>query len=89
MKVDSLPLSKIQALAARRLNEQQIADVIDIEMSDIITDRIKMTAFREAIRKGRAKGEAELRGSLYKKANSGDIQAYVELMRLEKIQDAD
>ena len=87
--MQTLPIDKIEGLAARRLNEQQIADVLDISLDGLKNDRAQLTLFREAIRKGRAKGEAELRGALYKQARNGDIQAYSELLRREKQQDSD
>ena len=80
----SLPYEKIQAYAARRLNEQQVADVLDIDLTALKMDPDQLARFREAIRKGRAKGEAELRGALYKRAKNGDRSAYTELMRREK-----
>lgn len=79
-----LPTDKIQAYAARRLNEQQIADVLDIDLNELKTRPECLASFREAIRKGRAKGEAELRSVLYKRAKNGDRSAYTELMRREK-----
>lgn len=85
----TLLITKIEALAARRLNEQQIADVLDISLDELKKDRKHIARFRDAIRKGRAKGEAELRGALYKRARDGDIQAYSELLRREKQQDRD
>ncbi|MEA1064733.1 hypothetical protein [Erwinia sp. HR93] len=84
----NLPAEKIQVLAARRLSEQQIADVLDIDLDELKTDRERIRRFREAIRKGRAKGEAELRGVLYRRARNGDTAAYSELVRREK-QDSD
>ncbi|MEG2039742.1 MAG: hypothetical protein RR068_01340 [Hafnia sp.] len=75
---------KVQLLAARRLNEQQIADVLDIDINELKANPEHLAEYREAIRKGRAKGEAELRGALYKRAKSGDRSAYTELMRREK-----
>lgn len=80
---------KVEALAARRLTEQQIADVLDIDMDELRKDRDKLSLFREAIRTGRAKGEAELRGALYKRAKNGDVCAYNELMRLSRSKDSD
>ncbi|EEP89169.1 hypothetical protein ACRJ4Z_004172 [Yersinia enterocolitica] len=76
------PTLKVEALAARRMTEQQIADVLDIDLQQI--DREQLRLFRESIRKGRAKGEAELRDALYKQAKAGDRSAYIELMKREK-----
>lgn len=80
---------KVEALAARRLSEQQIADVLGIVMDELKRDMKQLALFREAIRIGRAKGEAELRGALYKRARNGDIYAYNELMRLSRSKDSD
>ena len=84
-----MPHSQIEALAARRLTEQEIADVLDIDLREVSKDREKLREFRESIRKGRAKGEAELRNVLYRRAKNGDSQAYSELLRREKQQDSD
>lgn len=75
---------KVEGWAARTLTEQQIADVMDISLDELKKDRHQISIFREAIRKGRAKGEAELRSALYKRAKNGDIQAYNELIRRDK-----
>ncbi|EOA2901752.1 hypothetical protein ACSD30_000736 [Escherichia coli] len=79
-----IDFQKVQALAARRMSEQQIADVLDMDINELKTSPERLTEYREAIRKGRAKGEAELRGALYKRAKNGDRSAYTELMRREK-----
>ncbi len=80
---------KVQALAARRLTEQQIADVLELDLQELKKDREELARFREEIRKGTAKGEAELRGALYKRARNGDTYAYNELKRLSRKQDSD
>ncbi|EPR0420082.1 hypothetical protein ACUZIT_001602 [Enterobacter hormaechei] len=80
---------KVEALAARRLTEQQIADVLDLDMDELRQDRERLALFRKAIRIGTAKGEAELRGALYKRARNGDVYAYNELMRLSRSKDSD
>lgn len=82
-----LPLSKIESLAAFRMNEQQIADVLDIDLVDLKQNRKLMVSFRDAMRKGRAKGEVELRRALYERARKGDASAYNELMRLSVSKD--
>lgn len=76
------PTLKVEALAARRMTEQQIADVLDIDLQQMEREQLRL--FRESIRKGRAKGEAELRDALYKQAKAGDRSAYIELMKREK-----
>lgn len=79
-----IPFGKIESLAACRMNEQQIADVLDINLQELKADVELLARYREAIRKGRAKGEAELRSVLYKRAKNGDRSAFTELMRREK-----
>lgn len=85
--MSEIDYSKVQLWAARRLSEQQIADVMDIGLPELKKDRDKMHLFREAMRIGRAKGEAELRGALYQRAKKGDASAYNELMRLSASKD--
>lgn len=84
-----LPYRQIESLAACRMNEQQIADVLDIDLPALKTDQAAIAKFREAIRKGRAKGEAEIMTTLYRKAKAGDALAFRELLRREKQQDSD
>ena len=84
-----IPYAKVESLAACRMSEQQIADVLDIDLSELKKDHQSISSFRESIRKGRAKGEAEVRLVLYRKAKGGDVNAYRELLRREKQQDSD
>ncbi len=67
---------KVEALAACRLTELQIADVLDININELRQDRVQLMLFREAIRTGTVKGEAELRSVLYRRARNGDVYAY-------------
>ncbi|MEW9748395.1 hypothetical protein AB3H21_12570 [Escherichia coli] len=54
------------------MTAQQIADVLDVDLNRLKENREAMTDFYAAIRKGRAKGEAELRAALFKLARKGD-----------------
>lgn len=60
-----------------------------ISVADLQEGEEWIALFREAIRIGTAKGEAELRGALYKRARNGDVYAYNELMRLSRSKDSD
>lgn len=80
----NLPVEQIQAYAARRLTEQQIADVLNLRLQDVKSDPDVYAQYREAIRIGRAKGEAELRDGLYKRAKNGEVKAFLFLMRREQ-----
>lgn len=85
----SVDYGKVQQWAARRLSEQQIADVMEISLDELRLNRNEMRLFREAIRKGRSKGEAELRDALYRQAKKGNPLAYTRLMAREKKQGGD
>ncbi len=47
------------------MTAQQIADVLDVDLNRLKENREAMTNFYASIRKGRAKGEAELRAALF------------------------
>lgn len=79
--------AKIEALAACRMTAQQIADALDIDFDTIKRDKDQLQAFYTSIRKGKAKGEAELRTALYKLAREGDAFALRELLKVEKNQE--
>ena len=75
---------QVQTLAARRLTEQQIADVLGIPLQEIKDSPDIYSQYREAIRVGRSKGEAELRDGLYRRAKNGEVKAFLFLMRREQ-----
>lgn len=76
-----------EALAACRMTAQQIADALDIDFASLKQDKDQLQEFYASIRKGRAKGEAELRTALYKLAREGDAFALRELLKVEKGQE--
>ncbi|GDI36322.1 hypothetical protein BvCmsKSNP029_01707 [Escherichia coli] len=63
------------------MTAQQIADVLDVDLNRLKENREAMTNFYASIRKGRAKGEAELRAALFKLARKGDAFALRECKR--------
>lgn len=79
--------ARVEALAACRMTAQQIADVLDINFEEMKRDKDQLGEFYVAIRKGRARGEAELRTALYKLAREGDAFALRELLKVEKNQE--
>ncbi len=76
--------AKVEGWAARKLTEQQIVDVLGIDLEELKTDREALDTFRDAIRRGRAKGEAELHDALFRRAKSGDAYAYQQLKKRDK-----
>lgn len=81
--------ARAEVLSACRMSIQQIADVLDIDLKALRQDREQFNEFCAVLRKGRAKGDAELRTVLYKLAREGDAFALRELLRAEKSQDDD
>lgn len=81
--------AKVEALAACRMSLQQIADALDINLNALGNDVEQMSELRAIVRRGRAKGEADLRSALFKLAREGDTSAIRELLRVDKSQDID
>ncbi|WP_025118806.1 MULTISPECIES: hypothetical protein [unclassified Serratia (in: enterobacteria)] len=78
--MDKPTLDKIEALAGRGLSEQQIADALDIDIEEMRTDREAIATYRQAVRRGKAKGVADLSNALYIKAKKGDTRAMIFLL---------
>ncbi|WP_330983626.1 MULTISPECIES: hypothetical protein [Enterobacterales] len=79
--------AKTEALAACRMSAQQVADALDIDFVLLKQDANQLQEFYASVRKGRARGEAELRTALYKLAREGDTFALRELLKVEKNQE--
>lgn len=75
--MQTLPIANIEALAGRGLTEQQIADVLDIDLRQLREEQNGLTVYRAAIRRGRAKGIAEVSNALFRKAKGGDTRAMI------------
>ncbi|WP_260953755.1 hypothetical protein [Serratia marcescens] len=73
-------LDKIEALAGRGLTEQQIADALGIDIEKLRSDKTEISAYRLAIRRGKAKGIADLSNALFNKAKKGDTRAMIFLL---------
>ncbi|HCR2977776.1 TPA: hypothetical protein ON189_002918 [Serratia marcescens] len=73
-------LDKIEALAGRGLTEQQIADALGIDIEKLRGDKTELSAYRLAIRRGKAKGIADLSNVLFNKAKKGDTRAMIFLL---------
>ncbi|QIP58178.1 hypothetical protein HBA19_15010 [Hafnia alvei] len=68
------------------MSAQQIADALDMDLDALKKDREQISKFYASVRKGRAKGEAELRAALFKLARKGDVFAMRELLKVDKDQ---
>lgn len=78
--MDKPTLDKIEALAGRGLTEQQIADALGIDIEKLRGDKTEISAYRLAIRRGKAKGIADLSNALFIKAKKGDTRAMIFLL---------
>ncbi|MFT2788866.1 hypothetical protein ACMV5I_02190 [Serratia sp. T13T92] len=79
-----LDYSKVEGWAARKLTEQQIADVLGFDLGQLKVDRESLGKFREAIRRGSAKGAADLHNAIYQKARTGDTGAISMLRNVKR-----
>lgn len=75
-----MDLAKAEALAAMQMKSQQIACAMDIDLNKLREDKKQYDTFMAAVNKGRAKGEAEIRSLLFKRAREGDSVAIRELL---------
>ncbi|CAI1513329.1 Uncharacterised protein [Serratia quinivorans] len=78
--MDKPTLDKIEALAGRGLTEQQIADALEIDIEKMRRDKTEISFYRSAIRRGKAKGIADLSNALFIKAKKGDTRAMIFLL---------
>ncbi|EAA2595846.1 hypothetical protein B5864_17965 [Salmonella enterica] len=62
------------------MKSQQIACAMDIDLNKLREDKEQYDTFTAAVSKGRAKGEAEIRSLLFKRAREGDSVAIRELL---------
>lgn len=75
-----LDLAKAEALAVMQMRTDQIACAMDIDLNALRGDEERYNAFMTAVYRGRAKGEAEIRSQLFKRAREGDCVAIRELL---------
>lgn len=70
-------LGQIEALAAKGLTYAQIADALGIHVHTLIRKRSQFEAFREALKRGRAKGIAAVANKLWEMAVQGHVVAAI------------
>ncbi|HHL2710458.1 TPA: hypothetical protein ACQ39K_001977 [Yersinia enterocolitica] len=78
--MDKPTLDKVEALAVRGLTEQQIADTLEIDIDNLRRDKSAISLYRLAVRRGKAKGIADISNSLFIKAKKGDTRAMIFLL---------
>ncbi len=75
-----LDLAKAESLAVMQMRTEQIACAMDIDLNALRGDEERYNTFMKAVRRGRAKGEADIRIMLFKRAKEGDSAAIRELL---------
>lgn len=75
-----MDLVKAEALGALQMGTRQIAVALNIDLDSLQANEELFAPFMDAVRKGRAKGEVEIRSLLFKRAREGDSVAIRELL---------
>jgi hypothetical protein len=70
-------LEKAELLAARGLNQEQIADCLGIGASTLFDKKNEYPEFAEALKKGRAQGIAHVTQALFNNIDLGNVTAQI------------
>lgn len=76
-------LQQVETLAANGLTQQQIADSLGISVSTIESRLRESEEFKDAIKKGKAKGIALIANQLFEKAKSGDTTSIIFYLKTQ------
>lgn len=76
-------LQQVETLAANGLTQQQIADSLGISVSTIESRLRENEEFKDAIKKGKAKGIALIANQLFEKAKSGDTTSIIFYLKTQ------
>ena len=72
-----LDLDKVERLAAQGLGTTQIARALGVSWSTIDRNRKRSANFEDAIKRGEAKGLAEVTNALFSSAQEGNVTAQI------------
>lgn len=76
-------LQQVEKLAASGLTQQQIADSLGISVTTIESRLRESEEFKDAIKKGKAKGVAVIANQLFEKAKSGDTTSMIFFLKAQ------
>ncbi|SMB88495.1 hypothetical protein SAMN05660772_02818 [Pasteurella testudinis DSM 23072] len=76
-------LKQVEALAARGLTQQQIADSLGISETTLYTNKRENVDFAEAIKRGKAKGIATVTNKLFAKIEEGNLTATIFYLKTQ------
>jgi hypothetical protein len=70
-------IKQAEMLAAQGLTQEQIAQVIGCHISTLMDKKNQFIEFSEAIKRGKAKGLAQITNALFSKAKNGDTTSMI------------
>ena len=76
-KLINLDLEQVENLASRGLGTTQIARAMGVSWSTIDRSRKRSAEFEEALKRGKAKGLAQVTNSLFTSATDGNVTAQI------------
>lgn len=74
-------LQQVEKLAANGLTQQQIADSLGISVTTIESRLRESEEFKDAIKRGKAKGVAVIANQLFEKAKNGDTTSMIFFLK--------
>ncbi len=76
-----IDLQQVENLAARGLNEGQVAHALGISQETLIQRKKKYSEFSEALKRGQAKGIAKIANALFEQGMNGQTAAAIFYMK--------
>lgn len=76
-----IDLKQVEKLAAIGLNEQQIADSLGISVPTLEDRKKNNQDFLSALKKGKAKGIAQVANNLFEQSKNGNVSAGIFFMK--------
>lgn len=76
-----IDLAEVEKLAAIGLNEQQVADSLGISVTTLEDRKQNTLDFHDALKRGKAKGVAQVANNLFKQSKEGNVSAGIFFMK--------
>lgn len=76
-------LEKVESLAARGMTQQQIADCLDIHIATLMDKKKEYVELNEAIKRGKAKGIANVTAALLKNIQKGNATSQIFYLKCQ------
>ena len=76
-----IDLQQVENLAARGLNETQVAHALGIHRDTLIQRKKKYSDFADALKRGQAKGIAKIANALFEQGMNGQTAAAIFYMK--------